>query len=143
MLLTPAAQIGAIIMTLICVFAAWAGGRAQKVVALICFVAWMVSAAIQDRSFKLPQYATLWFDVVLMIVFVVLALRWRQKWLTGVATFQVLTMASHFAMILDPRIWPKASITAYMVWSYMVLVCLLWGGVAGLLDRRRRTFPSG
>ncbi len=45
-------------------------------------------------------------------------------------------MTSHFAMILDPRIWPRASITAYMVWSYMVLACLLWGGVAGLMDRR-------
>lgn len=137
MFVTPAAQIGAIIMTLICVFAAWAGGRAQKVVAAIVFVAWVGSAAIQDRSYKVPQYATLWLDIGLAIVFLVLALRWRRKWLTGLATFQVLTMASHFAMILDPRIWPKASITAYMVWSYMVLVCLLWGGVAGLIDRRR------
>ncbi|MBI5939554.1 MAG: hypothetical protein HY859_03920 [Caulobacterales bacterium] len=136
MFLTPASQIGAVIMTLISVFAAWAGGRAQKVIALICFVAWIGSAAIQDRSYKHPQYATLVLDAVLMIVFVALALRWRQKWLTGVATFQVLTMTSHFAMIMDPRIWPKASITAYLVWSYMVLACLLWGGVAGLMDRR-------
>jgi hypothetical protein len=137
MFLTPASQIGAVIMTLISAFAAWAGGRAQKVIALICFLAWIGSAAIQDRSYKHPQYVTLALDFALMIVFVALALRWRQKWLTGVATFQTLTMTSHFAMILDPRIWPKASITAYLVWSYMVLVCLLWGGVEGLMDRRR------
>lgn len=137
MFLTPASQIGAVIMTLISAFAAWAGGRAQKVVALICFVAWIGSAAIQDRSYKHPQYATLVLDIALMIIFVILALRWRRPWLTGVATFQTLTMASHFAMILDPRIWPRASITAYLVWSYMVLVCLLWGGVEGLIDRRR------
>lgn len=137
MFLTPASQIGAVIMTLISAFAAWAGGRAQKVVALICFVAWIGSAAIQDRSYKHPQYATLVLDIALMIVFIILALRWRRPWLTGVAIFQTLTMASHFSMILDPRIWPKASITAYLVWSYMVLVCLLWGGVEGLIDRRR------
>lgn len=142
MFLTPASQIGAVIMTLICIFAASAGGRSQKTLAAIVFVAWVTSAAIQDRSYKLPQYWTLVLDVGLMIVFIALALRWRQKWLTGVATFQTLTMASHFAMIMDPRIWPKASITAYLVWSYMVLVCLLWGGVAGLMDRRRAaTFP--
>lgn len=136
MFLTLAAQIGAVVMTLICVFAAWTGGRSQKTVAAIVFVAWILSAAIQDRSYKMPQYWTLVLDVGLMMAFVALALRWRQKWLTGLATFQVLTMTSHFAMILDPRIWPRASITAYMVWSYMVLACLLWGGVAGLMDRR-------
>lgn len=137
MFLTSASQIGAVVMTLISVFAAWAGGRSQKTAAAIVFVAWIGSAAIQDRSYKHPQYATLALDIALTIVFVALALRWRRKWLTGVAVFQTLTMTSHIAMIMDPRIWPRASITAYLVWSYMVLACLLWGGVEGLRDRRR------
>lgn len=136
MFLTPASQIGAVIMTLVCLFSAWAGGRPQKVLALIVFAAWIGSAAIEDRSYKHPQYATMVLDFGLAILFVALAVKWRQLWLSGVAAFQTLTMASHFAMILDPRIWPKASLTAYLVWSYMVLACLLWGGVAGLMDRR-------
>ena len=143
MFLTPTSQIGALVMALICAFTAWAGGRSQKVVALVVFVTWIASAAVQDRSFKNPDYAQLVFDTVLMVTFVVMAIRGRQPWLGGVAAFQTLTMASHFAMILDHRIWPKAAITAYMIWSYMVLVCVLWGGVAGLLERRRNRPASG
>lgn len=143
MFLTPASQIGALIMTLICAFTAWAGGRSQKVVALIVFVAWIASAAVQDRSFKNPDYAQLVFDTGLMIAFVIMAIRGRQPWLGGVAAFQTLTMASHFAMILDHRIWPRAAITAYLIWSYMVLACVLWGGVAGLIERRRNRPASG
>lgn len=134
---TTASQIGAIVMTLVCIFSAWAGGRSQKIVAAICFVAWIASNVMQDRSFRNPEYDTLVLDIVLMVVFVTMAIRTRQPWLTGVAAFQTLTMASHFAMILDSRIWPRAAITAYLIWSYLVLACVLWGGVAGLVERRR------
>jgi len=142
MFLTPAAQIGAAIMTLICLFAAWAGGRPQKVIALTAFVAWMLSAAIQDRSFQNPQYVTLVLDLVLMVVWVWLALVWKRGWLYGVAAFQCLTMATHIAGIIDPRIWPLASITAYMIWSYMTLAAIAWGGVEGLIERRRAISAS-
>lgn len=139
---TLSSQIGLAIVTVVCLFSAWAGGRAQKIVAAICFAAWIASAAMQDLTFPHhPDYDTLVLDVGLMIVFVLMALKTRRAWLTGLAAFQTLTMASHFAMILDARIWPKAAITAYLIWSYLVLACLVWGGVTGLLDRRRA--PSG
>ncbi len=134
---TLASQIGLAITVLICAFTAWAGGRPQKVAATIVIVAWVGSNLIQDRSFRHPQYLTLVLDIGLTVLFVALAVKWRQLWLSGMATFLLLTTASHFAMILDSRIFAKASITAYLIWSYLVLVCLLWGGVAGLLDRRR------
>lgn len=134
---TPAAQFGALLMGAVCLFSAWAGGRPQKVVAAIAAIGWIASAAAEDRSYLHPQYLTFALDILLMVVFVALALKWRRAWLYGLAAFQTLTTASHMAMILDPRIWPKASITAYLVWSYLVLACLLWGGVAGLLERRR------
>jgi hypothetical protein len=134
---TTASQIGLALVTAVCLFTAWAGGRPQKIVAAICFIAWITSAATQGLTFKRADYATLALDAVLMVVFVVMAIRARQPWLSGLAAFQTLTMASHFAMVLDARIWPRAAITAYLIWSYLVLACLFWGGVAGLLDRRR------
>lgn len=137
MFLTPAAQIGAVVMTLICLFMSLAGGRPQRFIALTGFAAWILSAALQDRSYKHPQYATFVLDGVLMLVWIWAAVKWKQGWLTWVAVFQVLTTATHMAMILDDRIWPKASITAYMIWSYLTLVAFAWGGVQGLLDRRR------
>lgn len=137
MFFTPSAQIGAIIMTLICLFAGLAGGRPQKFVALTAFAAWILSAAIQDRSYHNPQYATFVLDLVLMAVWIWAAVKWRQGWLSWVAAFQVLTTATHIAMIIDDRIWPRASITAYMIWSYLSLAAIVWGGVEGLLERRR------
>jgi hypothetical protein len=134
---TLASQIGLALVSATCLFAAWAGGRPQKIVAAICFTAWIASAAMQDLSFTGPDYDTLVLDIVLMVVFVAMAIKSRRAWITGLAAFQTLTMASHFAMILDHRIWPKAAITAYLIWSYLVLACLFWGGVTGLLDRRR------
>lgn len=137
MFLTPASQIGAIVMALVCLFAGWAGGRPQRVVAAIAFAAWVLSAAIQDRSFRHPQYATFVLDAALLVVFVWLALLWKRGWLNWVAAFQSLTMATHIAAMLDKRIWPIASITAYMIWSYLTLAALAWGGVQGLIERRR------
>lgn len=137
MFLTPTSQIGALVMAAVCLFAAWAGGRPQRLTAGIVFVAWILSAAIQDRSYRNPQYVTLVLDAFLMVLFVGMALKWRQSWLIWVAAFQTLTTATHVAAILDPRIWARASITAYMIWSYLLLASVLWGGVAGLLARRR------
>ena len=135
---TLASQIGLAIVTAVCLFSAWAGGREQKIVAAICFAAWILSAAMQDLTFpQHPDYDTLVLDIGLMIAFVLMALKARRAWMSGLAAFQTLTMASHFAMILDSRIWPTAAITAYLIWSYLVLACLFWGGVTGLLDRRR------
>ena len=134
---TPASQIGLVVMAAVCLFVGLAGRRPQKVAAAVVFVGWIASAAAEDRTFRHPQFLTMALDVALTVVFVYLALIWRPLWLTALAAFQVLTMATHFAMILDPRIWPRASITAYLIWSYLVLASLGWGGVVGLLERRR------
>jgi hypothetical protein len=106
---TTASQIGLVVTTLICLFAAWAGGREQRTVAAIVMIGWIASAAAEDRSFRNPQYVTLALDGLLTVVFSTLAVRWRATWLMGLAAFQILTTATHFAMILDPRIWPRAS----------------------------------
>lgn len=142
---TPAAQIGAVIMTLVCVFAWWSGGRPQRLIAGVAFVAWVASAAIQDRSFRNPQYATFVLDLVLLGIFIAFAMHWRRPWLNWVAAFQSLTMATHIAAMMDRRIWPLASITAYMVWSYLTLAAIAWGGVEAMLERRaaRGSPPTG
>lgn len=133
---TSAAQIGALIMALTCLLAAWAGWQ-ERIVAATAFVGWITSAAIQDRSFQHPQYATFVLDVLLTIVWIGLAVRWRRGWLSWMAAFQCLTTATHVAAMIDDRIWARASITAYMVWSYLSLAALAWGGVQGLFEKRR------
>jgi hypothetical protein len=133
---TTSAQIGAVLMAAVCLFAAWPGARPQRWAAAVVLVAWMGSAALQDRDDLInPQYAIFALDVVAAAVFVTMALAWRRGWLMAMAAFQLLTTATHVAVMIDLRIWVYAYLTAYLVWSYALLAALAWGG--GLAWRER------
>jgi hypothetical protein len=60
-------------------------------------------------------------------VFVVMALIWRRGWLIFASASQLLTAATHFTTLLDPRLFALAIITAYYIWSYATLGALAWG----------------
>ena len=139
MFLTWESQLGALIMAVICGFAAWTGGRPQRVTAAVIAAAWIGSAALEDRRYIHPQYAIFVLDVVAAVVFSGLALIWRRSWLMAIAAFQLLTMATHIASMLDTRIWPLAYMTAYLVWSYLLLAAMAWGGVTGYRERQTLT----
>lgn len=132
-------QVGALIMAAICLFTAWAGGRPQRWVAGTVAAAWVGSSALQDRRNIDPQYAIFVLDLAMTLVFGWMALAWRRTWLMAVAAFQMLTVTTHIATMLDARIWPLAYQTAYLFWSYALLACVAWGGVEGWRDRRRTT----
>jgi hypothetical protein len=133
---TTSAQIGAVLMAAVCLFAAWPGARPQRWAAAVVLVAWMGSAALQDRDDLInPQYAIFALDVVAAAVFVTMALAWRRGWLMAMAAFQLLTTATHVAVMIDLRIWVYAYLTAYLVWSYALLAALAWGGVQAWRER--------
>ena len=139
MFVTTSAQIGAALMAAVCLYAAWPGVRPQRWAAAAVFVAWIGSAALQDRDDLInPQYAIFALDVVAAAVFVTMALVWRRTWLMGMAAFQLLTTATHVAVMIDLRIWVYAYLTAYLVWSYALLAALACGGVLAWRERRGR-----
>jgi hypothetical protein len=136
---TTAAQIGAALMVAVCLFAAWPGARPQRWAAAGVFVAWIASAALQDRDDLInPQYAIFALDVVAVSLFIAMALVWRRGWLMAMAAFQLLTTATHVAVMIDLRIWVYAYLTAYLVWSYALLAALAWGGVLAWQERGGR-----
>lgn len=139
MFLTPASQIGALVMTVVCLFTALGGGRTQRIAAGVLFLAWIASAALENREHSGPQYATFALDGLVLVIFCGLAALSRRHWMIWVAAFQLLTTATHLAPLLDPRIYSLAYATAYMIWSYLLLAALAWGGVEGWLERRRRS----
>jgi hypothetical protein len=130
-------QLGATIMAVVCLFTAWAGGRPQRWAALAVALAWVGSSALQDRRNIDPQYAIFALDLVMVGAFGWMALTWRRSWLMAVTAFQLLTVSTHLATMMDSRIWPLAYQTAYLFWSYALLASIAWGGVEGWLDRRR------
>jgi hypothetical protein len=136
---TTAAQIGAVLMAGVCLFAAWPGIPAQRWAAAAVFLAWMGSAALQDREDLInPQYAIFALDVVAAAAFTAMALAWRKTWLMAMAAFQLLTTATHVAVMIDLRIWVYAYLSAYLVWSYALLAALAWGGVLAWREKRGR-----
>ncbi|WP_150131309.1 hypothetical protein [Caulobacter mirabilis] len=131
-------QIGAAAMAAACILALASRGRAQVITALIVAAAWIGSAALQDRANTGPLYWVFALDIAIAVVFVGLALWFRQAWLMWVAAFQLLTAATHVAVIVDLRIDVRAYITAYTVWSYALLLALAWGGIDAFRARARR-----
>lgn len=139
---TLPSQIGALLMAAACLFAFASGGAAQRVTAVATAIGWIGSSALQNRDDLIdPQYATFLLDLALTGVFVWIALRWRRGWSMAVATFQLLTVLTHIAIMIDLRIAARAYVTAYLAWSYLLLVAVAWGGWAGWKDRRRNNAP--
>jgi hypothetical protein len=95
------------------------------------------SAAGQNRvDFVDPQYAVFAIDLVAALVISGLALAYKRGWLMWVAAFQLLTTTTHIAVMVDLRINVWAYFTAYLVWSYLLLLALVFGGLEGWRARR-------
>lgn len=137
MFTTLSAQIGAALMAAVCLYAAASRGRPQVLAAVGVAVAWVGSAALQNRTNLVdPQYAIFVLDLGAALFFTTLALVYRRLWLMWVAAFQLLTTTTHIAVMIDLRILVWAYLTAYLVWSYLLLVALAFGGAQGFRERR-------
>lgn len=132
-----AAQIGVLLVVGVCLAAASSRRPAQLLAAAGVASAWIASAALQDRhAVGGPQYAIFALDILVAVGFTTLALVHRGAWLMALAAFQLLTAATHVGMIVDTRIFVRAYLTAYLVWSYLVVAALAWGAWAGWKERR-------
>jgi hypothetical protein len=119
---------GFVIMGVVCLYALIRGGRPEKIAAVIIAVAWLASSLLQDRlNILSPQWGVAALDGVLFFVFLGMAVYWRRGWLIFACATQLLTAATHFTQVLDPRLFALGVITAYYLWSYATLVALAWG----------------
>ncbi len=134
---TLSAQIGAVLTLGVCLFTVLSRRPPQVLAATLVAAAWIASAALQNRLSGDAQYAIFALDVGAAFAFIALALRYRAAWLILVAAFQLLTAATHVGMIVDTRIFVRAYLTAYLVWSYLLVLALAWGGREGWRQRRR------
>lgn len=119
---------GNVIMAAVCLYALWKGDRPARIGGGVIALAWIGSWLLQDRVHILqPQWAVAWLDVALFAVFAGMALKWRRGWLIFAGATQLLTAASHFAFVIDPRLSALGFMTAYYLWSYATLIALAWG----------------
>jgi hypothetical protein len=124
-------------MSAVSLFAFWAGGRPERVVAAANLAAWVGTFLAYDRlRFGDVQLGVLLVDAAFLAVLVWVALTARRWWPLFAAAFQLLGLVIHLATELDSGIVLLTYLRGLMIWSYLVLAALALG--ASSAWRRRR-----
>ncbi len=120
-------QVLLVLMLLVCGWALWRGERPERLAAAAMVAAWIGTSFVLDRHYKNVQWATLGVDLVLLAVLIGLSLAYRRRWLLGATGFHMLGVATHGAMIIDPKVQAPPYIAALAVWSCATVACLALG----------------
>ena len=122
------AQIGAIAMIAMCVFAFLKGGDPERIGAGTYLLGWFASVLVQgDMGGDGVPYGMFAIDVAILVVFVGLTWRSRRTWPVWATGLQLLTVMSHILMIIDTRL-PIASLYTVMnLVSYLIIICIAVG----------------
>ncbi len=118
------------LMLLVCGWALWRGDKPERLAAAAMVAAWIGTSFVLDRRFKDIQWATLGVDFVLLVVLVGLSLVFRRRWLLAASGFHLLGVATHGAMIIDPKVQATPYIVALGVWSCATVASLAVGMAA-------------
>jgi hypothetical protein len=135
---------GLIVMLAVCGLALWLGDRPAKLAGAACLAAWVGSLLAQNRNdYVSPQYGVAIVDIILLIAFIVLEVRYRRNWLIVAGGFQMLGVAGHLAYIIDWRIIANVRATASYFWAYLTLLSILYGTWEACKARRVAKSPHG
>lgn len=123
-------QVFLVLMLIVCGWALWRGQKPERLAAAAMVAAWIGTSFVLDRRFHDIQWATLGVDFALLIVLIGLSLAYRRRWLLAASGFHLLGVATHGAMIIDPKVQAAPYIVALGVWSCATVACLAVGMAA-------------
>lgn len=118
------------LMLVVCGWALWRGDKPERLAAAAMVAAWIGTSFVLDRRFKDIQWATLGVDFALLVVLIGLSLVFRRRWLLAASGFHLLGVATHGAMIIDPKVQATPYIVALGVWSCATVASLAVGMAA-------------
>ena len=75
-------------------------------------------------------------DVLTLAALLWIALTSRYYWPMLVAAFQLVTVSTHGAMLIDPNVVPRAYAAGLAFWVYPMLAVIVWASL-----RRRSSSP--
>lgn len=137
MLDTVLGQILAICSMAILVFALLKGDEPERIGAGAFAIGWLASVTLQDdgKLFSM-QWGLFALDVLFLVVFIGLALRYRRAWTIAACGFQGLIVLSHIMVLIDVRPALAAYYTVINMASYGVLLALGVGTFWAWQERR-------
>lgn len=129
--------IWAVAMAIVSAYALWRGGRTERAVAVANVVAWVATIIVQDRrNWVDPQWGMMLVDAGFLGFLLLLVVRTDRVWILPAAAFQLLALITHIGIIADPGVRAWAYMTALILWSYLVLICLAVGSYNHWRERR-------
>lgn len=141
---TPAGIISALLAALVCGFALWKGGRAERLTAVAVLIGWFSTPFVQEHArFLDPQWGMFWVDVALLVFLSAMLAVYRKVWLACATGFELLMVASHWAMLIDHRIDMNSYLAGLGVWSFALLAALLIGTLQARARRRSAAHDPG
>jgi hypothetical protein len=118
------------VLLLVCGYALWRGHRDERVVALICLVASVLSllslTGWTDRYSGI-EMRLLTVDLLTLVLFVIVALQSHRFWPLWIAGLQLTTSMGHLIKAMESDLMPVAYGAALRMWSYPILLILAVG----------------
>jgi hypothetical protein len=134
---TLPAQVGAVGVVLILVFALLKGDALERIGATAYLLGWIATLMVQqDARLHGPQWGMMAIDVVMLLVFISLAWKSRRAWPVWACAFQALIVMSHVLTLVDPRPPIRAFYTVMNLASYGILTALALGAWRAWRERR-------
>lgn len=139
---TLTARLGVTAAILICGYAIWRGGLAEKASGAVVGVGWILTGIlVTRRNIAGPDWSTFTIDVVGMLLIGWASFVSRRPWTLFVTACQLIAVTAHLATVIDLRVSVYIYRRGLALWSYAMLAAILWGTIEVEIDRRR--FPNG
>lgn len=128
------------LLLLTCGYAVWRGEKYERLSGLICIAATVASVLFHSsfgHRYSNIERGDLMIDTLMLVAFVIIALRSDRFWPLWVAGLQLTMSMSHFFKAIEPALLPIAYAAAERFWSYPILIIIFVG--AWRQHRRRAT----
>jgi hypothetical protein len=125
-----------------CLYAFWGGGGPERLGAALYALSvalTIVSASAPPVRWQSVEVGVFIVDVLVLVAFIILALRANRFWPIWVSALLGLGVLGHLARWAGPDVIPWAYAAVLSMWSYPILLLI----AAGTLAHRRRLKRNG
>jgi hypothetical protein len=123
------------------------GGPSERAGVLIILVGSLVTIAVQQPAlfdWRTDRIALIGVDLVVLLAFLLLALKSRRFWPLWATTFHLIAVCSHLVIFLQPHRILQAYALLQGFWAYPIMASIILGtrGASAAASRAKGTRRS-